>query len=472
MARKFVIGKSAKGQKSANRKNNNYNVVGYKERLDLVANSITPAQLSSILLKSTQGDLRELHESYDKMELDPQVGGLIDHVCRTLSGSDVKYDQRKIKDSKDQNLSDEYHALGNEILENVNQRTIIREFVKGVMRGTKAFQPDYTIEKYGSKYLAIPVELKPVQGQRYLWESQYDTGRYGELKIITSKNVDGLYIDDMPKGDIFYITDGYGLGRWDLNGVNRRVLGYWLLKSYATSWWGDKVEMFGEPIRVGRYPQGTSTEIRNDAEMFLAEMGRTAYALLPDNINLQLLESASSSNGGLSTHGEIVRYLDNRIAFTYLGQTDSNTDSRYGSKARSQELGNITASMIKDYAAGVAEGFEKLLCAAIQKNYGTVVKRLVPKARLLHSSIGSVTDKTEAMLLMSDSGVAVPINTFYEETGVNMPEKGEQVLLKGMVVNYDEGESKPENDKSDNKSEGSDSGGETDDSGDNKETDE
>jgi phage gp29-like protein len=469
MPNKIVIGKNARGYSPNSRIRNKPNVVGYKERLDLVANSITPADLSSILSQSTQGDLRELHEAYDKMELDPQVGGVIDHVCRTLSGSRVKYDPRTARNTKEQSLSDEYHALGLELLENINARTLIREFVKGVMRGVKAYQPKYVIEKYGNKYLAIPTELKPVQGQRYLWETEYNTSRYGEFKIVTSKKSDGVYINDMPKGDIFFITDGYGLGRWDLNGVNRRVLGYWLLKSYATSWWGDKVEMFGEPIRIGRYPQGTSTEIRNEAEMFLAEMGRTAYALLPDNVNLQLLESASSSNGGLSTHGEIVRYLDNRIAFTYLGQTDSNTDSRYGSKARSKELGNITASMIKDYASGVAEGFEKLLCAVIYKNYGTVVKRLVPKARLLHTSIGDITDKTEAMLLMADNGVAVPVETFYEESGVELPQKGQKVLLRGTVQDYDESKSEPENNEVDSKSEGSDNGREKDDTGDSEE---
>lgn len=442
MARTLQIAKKAAGikisQASLNREKRLTGNPGYNERLKLVAASVTPERLKLILEQSTRGNLTWLHELYDKMDTDIQWSGLVDQVLRTLAGSNIKTVAARATNAKDQALADDYKAFIDVMHAQLNHRDIIKKMARGVMRGIRAFQVQYEVQRHGTKDLGIPVKIKTIAGQRYMWETEIQNPKYGELMIITSKNPTGAYIDEMDPGKVFAIDDGESKGRYDLIGIYRRAMSFWLLKLYATAWWGDKVEMFGEPFRIAHYAQGTPTKVKDEMEMFLAEMGRTAYALLPDGVNLKMVEAASSANGGVSVHGELIRYLDNKMAFTVLGQSDTSDKTSHGSRGRTGELMNISWELMEDYGAGVAEGYNALHCAAIRENYGSVVKHLVPRAELMVINPAVAKIKLDKFTAMMKAGIPVGVDTVYEEVGVNKPDKGAPVFVNVGFQKYDE----------------------------------
>ncbi len=480
MARDIQIGRKATGitfdsPVSLNRERLlQESIAGYRDRLGLVPNVLTPSHLKSILEQSTMGDLRMLHEAYDKMETDLDIGGHKQVIGSTLSGGTVKLEEREGFTAQERTLAKDYWNFGCLVLASMKNkhRNLIKEFVAGYMRGTKAFQMQYAIQKVGTKRLAIPNAIKPVSGQRYLWENDVTKqDKFGELKIATTNVPQGVYISDMNPGKVFAISDGHGAGRWDLLGVYRRALSFWLLKLYVMGWWGDRVEVFGEPVRVARYPQGTKEGVKAEIEQFLAYMGRTSYALLPDNVNLQMLEAASSSNGGLSVHGEIIRYLDNKIAFTFLGQSDTSSNPSHGSRARTDSLMNISWDVLVDYGAGVGDAFSAMLRAAIITNYGEVVEHLVPYARLLVHNPALVTQNATRLTGLVEKGVPVAIDDMYEQSGAVKPSQGQLVFTLSGIQEFDESpsESNPNQEETPVQQRGSGESGESQDSGDNQE---
>ena len=445
MARNLQIAKKATGinvsQLSLNRERKLTGRPGYNERLNLVAHSLTPERVKVILEQSTRGNLTWLHEVFDKMDTDIQFGGLVDQVIRTLAGSNIKTVAPLTTNAADRALAEDYKSLIDIMMSQLDHRDTIKKMARGVMRGVRAFQVDYEIQTHGNKRLGIPMATKVIHGQRYLWDNEEGSDRYGELQIITSKEPTGVYANDLDPGKVFVIDDGEAKGRWDLVGIYRRALSFWLLKLYAVAWWGDKVEMFGEPFRIAHYAQGTPTSIKDELELFLAEMGRTAYALLPDNINLKMVEAASSANGGLSVHGELIRYLDNRMAFTILGQSDTSDRTSHGSRGRTGELMNISWELMEDYGAGVAAGYRELFCAAIKKNYGEVKRHLVPKADLMVINPAVAKIKLDKFTSMINNGIPVAVDTVYEETGTNKPDAGAVVFVNKSFSKYDEAKS-------------------------------
>lgn len=475
MARDIQIARKATGIKitsgSLNRERLlNENQVGYRERLDLVPNTLTPSHLKSILQRSTNGDLRELHETFDKLETDIDVGGHKQVVTSTLGRGVLKLEERMGFTAQERTLAKDYWNFGCLIIESLKNkhRNLIKEFASGYMRGTKVFQMQYNVQKVGSKRLAIPTSIKPIPGQRYYWECDVTNRKnYGELKIGTTEVPQGVFISNMHPGKVFAITDGHGIGRYDLLGVYRRALSFWLLKLYVMGWWGDRVEIFGEPVRVARYPQGTKEGVKSEIEQFLAYMGRTAYAMLPDNVNLQMLEAASSANGGLSVHGEIVRYLDNKIAFTFLGQSDTSSNPSHTSRARTDSLMNISWDVLQDYAAGVGDAFSQMLRSAIIMNYGSVVEHLIPYARLLVHNPTLVERNATRLTGLIKNGVPVAVDDMYEQSGAHKPSKGQLVFTSTGIQEFDESPSETDGNQetSSIQQESSGNGGESDDSG-------
>ena len=445
MPRTLQIAKKATGittsTVSLNRENKLMGFPGYQERLNLVPHQLTPQRVKVILELSTKGNLGWLHEVFDKMDTDHQWGGIVDQILRTLAGSTVKTEVAKTTNAADEALATDYKNFIDLCLAQLKHRDLIKKFGRGVLRGVRAFQLEYEMQKHGTKNLAIPTNVKTIAGQRYMWENELNNEKYGQLQIVTSSNSDGVYFADLDQRKVFAVNDGEGHGRWDLLGVYRRALGIWLLKLYATAWWGDKVEMFGEPYRIAHYGQGTSPAMKEELEMFLAEMGRTAYALLPDGVNLKMVEAASSANGGISTHGELIRYLDNRLAFTALGQSDTSDRTSHGSRGRTGELMNISWELMEDYGYGIADAYSAMFCSIILANYGEVKKHLVPKANLMVINPAVARQKLDKFVSMINNGIPVDVDTVYEETGTNKPAQGATVFIHKAMESYDESKS-------------------------------
>ncbi len=479
MARTFQIGRKARGitfnsPAPLNRESRLADRhPGFSERLNLVAHSLSPSRVAMILDWSTRGNLTWLHEMYDKMETDIDVGGHKQVVTSTLAGGAVKLEEREGFNAEETALAKEYFDFSCMVMANLKRQTrnLTKEFALGYMRGVKAFQIRYDIKKVGTKRLAIPNTINPVSGQRYMWDCDTSSDRYGELKIAKSDVPDGEYLSKMSDGKVFMISDGHGMGRWDLLGVYRRAVSFWLLKLYVMGWWGDRVEIFGEPVRIGRYPQGTKDNVKAEIESFLATMGRTAYALLPDNINLQMLEAASSANGGLSVHGELIRYLDNKIAFTFVGQSDTSSNPSHGSRARTDSLMNISWDVLKDYAGGVGDAYGDFLRAVLIQNYGEVTDHLVPHARLLVYNPALSGLNATKLSTMTKAGIPIGVDTMYEQTGVERPANGALVFGVSNLSEFDESARQDQNTGEPFESQSGDGGGEKDDTGNNKKED-
>lgn len=437
MARTRTIGKGAKDARTAT----DYTIPsmpGWGERHGNIATAIAPDSFAGYLQDSERGNLGQLYEIYDKMDTDLQVGGLTDQIIRTLAGATLKVELPESATSGEKATAEEYLLVAKDVLASMNTRSLIRSFARSGLRGLGVFHVEYAAEKRGMKYLSIPKNIKLVSGQRYRWEREISNPRWGEIKIATSNRSDGIFLSDMPQDQLFHIAESNELGRWDLNGIYRRAAGWWLLKSYASSWWADRVEVYGEPIRIGRYPQGTKTETKNEVVAFLADMGRTSYALLPDSVNLQILDQQQGS-GGISSHKELIEYIDNRLAFTFLGQTDSATSARYGSKARSETVVGVTYDMLQDHGAIVSEGFRSMLCAVIKRNYGMVEARLVPKVSLIIVNPTVAASQADKFVQMGQAGIPVKAELIYEQTGTAAPVDGDLVFVNGSFAIYKSG---------------------------------
>lgn len=105
-----------------------------------------------------------------------------------------------------------------------------------------------------------------------------------------------------------------GLARWC----------YWPVwfKRNGFTYWSRALEKFGTPTLHGKHPEGTDNTERERILKMLAAVANSAAIATPENVDIELLESARRTGGDFR---EFVEAMDRMITTTLLGQS-STTD--------------------------------------------------------------------------------------------------------------------------------------------------
>jgi phage gp29-like protein len=106
--------------------------------------------------------------------------------------------------------------------------------------------------------------------------------------------------------------DAYG------NGLAAQL--YWpvWLKHHAVQFWAIGLEKFAAPTPVGKYPPGATVEQQDTLLNAALAMAQERAVIIPDTMQLDLLQAARSSGGDFSA---FVRHWDGAIAKIILSQT-------------------------------------------------------------------------------------------------------------------------------------------------------
>lgn len=108
-------------------------------------------------------------------------------------------------------------------------------------------------------------------------------------------------------------------------GLARLVAFGWLCKAYAIKDWVAFAEIYGLPLRLGRYgPEATKDDVRI-LHHAVASIGHDAAAVLPEAMRIEFQDLAAKSDGG-ELFEKLARWVDEQTSKAVLGQTMT-TDS-------------------------------------------------------------------------------------------------------------------------------------------------
>lgn len=411
---------------------------GYSERLGIIPAEIAPSRLNSIRQNAACGGMNELYELYDKMiASDARIGGIVGSLLSTISGLPVKINKARGTNAREESLAEDYKGVVEEALNNIDLHSLIKELASTYIVGAKILQWNWMIESYPrGNFLALPKEIKPIADGSILMEMLDDSNKYGELKIITRTNTEGVYVSDLDPRRIMVVEDGYSKGKYDTKGALRRVLGWWITKMYAQLWWAEYSENFGQPTRIGSVTREATPNEKAELKRFLAMVGRNKWGVFPEGMNIKLLEA--NQQGTVLTFQQLINMANNEIAVALIGQTGITQDSAQGSRAKLQVLDGVRIEIIKNIAAIVTKGMKHLVHQILRVNYGDdCIKRLAPSVVPFVARPEAIKEKVDYFVALSASGFPVPMDEIVAETGICEPEEGQKVLLNGNIVDWD-----------------------------------
>ena len=124
--------------------------------------------------------------------------------------------------------------------------------------------------------------------------------------------------------------------------ILRSLYDLWWLKHILKRAWGVSFERAGVPVSVAKYPAGMKENDQNKLFKLVKSIRFESAAILPKDVELMFVESSKQGKDAML---EAIRYIDEQIVKTVLGQTLTQSQGDSGS----QSLGNIHNQILGMY---------------------------------------------------------------------------------------------------------------------------
>ena len=112
-------------------------------------------------------------------------------------------------------------------------------------------------------------------------------------------------------------------------GLARIAAWAWLFKAFTTQDWVRFVEVYGQPIRIGRHAPGATKEDMRTLYRAVSNIASDAAALLPVGMDIEFVADSVARRSDV--YKDMLHYLDSQMAIAVLGQTLTTQPGENGS---------------------------------------------------------------------------------------------------------------------------------------------
>ncbi|WED29172.1 DUF935 domain-containing protein [Vibrio sp. DW001] len=214
------------------------------------------------------------------------------------------------------------------------------------------------------------------------------------------------------------------------NGLARLVAVMYMLKSFTVRDWWAFAEVFGIPVRVGKYGPNASTEDISTLVNAIGRIASDAGAVIPESMKLELIETAKG-NGGETLFENMARWCDEQTSKAVLGQTMT------ADNGSSQSQANVHNEVRMDIAKWDARQLEACVNEYMVKPYVILnwgVQERYPKVRIRVPEPEDLKMLVDSLKPMIESGMRVSASEVREKFGLREPTDNEDVLMPASAV--------------------------------------
>ena len=212
-------------------------------------------------------------------------------------------------------------------------------------------------------------------------------------------------------------------------GLMRTVSWWWLFKSFGIKDWSAYSEIFGMPLRVGRYGQGASKDDIDKLAQALIAMGTDGSAVIPESAKIEFVEATKSA--GTPVYERLANYCDATCSKAILGQTLTSDVGKIGSYGAAKVHDEVRKDLRDADANGIAKTARaQLLRPLVIYNYGP--DTAVPWFKYDLEDPEDQSEKVKIIDKLVERGLRVPTAHVYEVFSIPAPAKGEEVLSRAV----------------------------------------
>lgn len=380
-------------------------------KYDSVAAGLTPAKLAAMLTAADGGDTKDLLSlAFDLERRDSHAGAQL--RTRKLALASLPWQVEAVSDAApDKALAAELQA----IVDDPEFTFLVIDLMDAVLKGYAVAEIEWA---RGDRWTP----------RRFIWRDQrhfvVDPNDGTTLRLRTDAQPKNG--EDMPAFVFIQHVPRLASGPLATAGLVRPVAIMYLAKTLGVGAWLSFMELFGIPMRLGKYTKAMSEDDVDALEKALASMGLDGYGVMPDGALVEILEAHGRGNG-TGEHERLAEWADRQVSKAILGQTMTADNGASLSQAKVHQL--VRRDILLADALALAATLQRdLIRVYVDLNYGPPPTGMYPKLRC-------VTDEPEdrelfvkALVQLVDRGLQVEQSVVQDKMGLPAPAPGAAVL--------------------------------------------
>lgn len=379
---------------------------------------LTPAKLARILEDAERGDMIAQFDLFEDMEeKDGHILAEMGKRKRGLLGIAWDIQAPRNATAAETKLAE---AVREQIQEIPNLEDVLLDMADAVGKGFAALEIEWA--RAGASWLPGKVCFRPQQ-----W-FQLDQATRTEVRL-RDGTADGGELQ--PFGWILHVhraRSGY-IAR---AGLHRALCWPYLFKNYSVRDCAEFCEIYGLPVRLGRYPSGAGDKEKATLLSAVVGLGHAAAGIIPEGMSIELLEAAKGTHEPFAF---IVDWAERTESKLILGQTTS-------SEAKATGLGSGVAQLHGEVRRDILEADAIQLAGTLTRdlvyplaalNFGQMDPRRAPRWVFDTREAADLKTLGDALKTVVDMGVRVPVSYVYERAKLPQPKENEPVLERGRA---------------------------------------
>lgn len=373
---------------------------------------LTPQRLATIFREADGGEITRQAELFNEME---EKSTHIFSVFQTRKLAVVKNDLEVLAASdryEDQEIAEFVRANITALPDFTQDLT---DALDAIAKGFSALEITWDVA--GGEVRIEDLEWKSQRRFTYNWWSAAST-----LRILTDEEpIRGIEIPD----NKFVIHQCRARsGAPSRQGLLRTCAWMYLFANYAVKDWVAFAEIYGMPLRLGKYKPGTKQEDKDVILEALTNLGSDAAALIPEGATIEFKEAIS---GGADVYLALSTFCNKEISKAVLGQT-ATTEDTPGKLGAAPEKSQVRQDLVEADSRALENTLrDQLVKPLVDFNFG--IQENYPRPKFHCEPAQDLRALAYRDRALAGMGVPIPLSYARKTYGIPEPEGKDDPIL-------------------------------------------
>lgn len=383
------------------------------------SDGLTPARLARILKEADQGDVCRQMELFEEIEgKDPHLFSQMQTRKNAVSGTDFEI----LPYSEDETDKRITKFISN-IIADLDTEDIFMDLLDSIGKG---FAISEILWKYKDGMVVVD-EIKSREQKKFFWDYE------DKFKVMTAENPAG---EELPINKFIIHRYKARSGHPSKAGIMRVISWMYLFKNYTVKDWVAFAEVYGMPLRLGKYNSGASDDDKHALQVALVMLGSDAAGIVPEGTEIEFIEASKVST--LNIYESLANFCNKEMSKAILGQTLTTDIGDNGSRAAATVHDGVRHDLIEADCKALARTIRNdLIKPLVLFNFGRNYADRAPYIKFNYEEPEDVEKSANTyMTIIKEIGLPVAEEHLYEKFGIPKPEAGQKLVVVPQAPAY------------------------------------